>query len=362
MYFLKKTCSEKVPIVQNNIIDAKKWILDRRVVCFFILVPVATIISAYLSLDSLAYQGIFAYYSSTPWYNLWSEVRGYEAFFLVLAKLLNGWPSIIWFSFIAALSVCLKLALIEKGSRHFYLSLLIYLSYFFVLQEGTGIRVSLAIAVAFWGAFFLSKDRWVLALFIVVSAALFFHYSLILFLIVFAFRNKKTTYILMLAWPCLVLFWWFGLSFLVLIKQLIVYVDPTWIGFNKFISYALQYNEASVPYSLQFILLYSTSVVVFFRYRDELNTFELICFNCVFASIVTLGVFAGAEGLQNRLSEIFRFGLVFVFPLFYRYCLEWVHKPWIANVLTGGALLGYFYYYVLRAGLIVLPENWNFFL
>jgi len=155
MYFLKKICSENVLIVLKNIFDVKKWILDRRVVCFFILVPMATIISAYLSLDSVGYQNIFSVYSSTPWHNLWFEAYSYELFFLVLAKTLQGCFSIVWFGLIATFSISLKLALIEKGSRHFYLSLLIYLSYFFVLQDGTAIRVSLAIAIAFWGDFFM---------------------------------------------------------------------------------------------------------------------------------------------------------------------------------------------------------------
>ncbi|MGP3372651.1 EpsG family protein, partial [Escherichia coli] len=133
---------------------------------------------------------IFRRYSSAPWLDLWYEVHSYEVFFLILAKLLNGCSNIVFFSLIAASSVFLKLSLIEKGSRHFYLSLLLYLSYFFIFQDGTGIRVSLAIAIAFWGAFLLSKDCFLLALFIILCAAFFFHYSLILFLVVFFLNNK----------------------------------------------------------------------------------------------------------------------------------------------------------------------------
>ncbi|WP_212654751.1 EpsG family protein [Marinomonas sp. CT5] len=345
----------------NDIIDVKKWILDRRVVCFFILAPVATIISAYLSLDARVYQSIFSSYSSTPWNNLWFEVRGYEAFFLILAKLLNGWPSIVWFGLIAAISVCLKLALIEKGSRHFYLSLLIYLSYFFVLQDGTGIRVSLAIAIAFWGAFLLSKGRWILAFYIIVCAALFFHYSLALFLIVFFFSNKKITYLLVFSWPLLIFMWWLGGDFITVLNNFLSDVEGGGVVFSKLKSYASQYYETSAPYSSQFIFLYFLSIVVFLRFRKELNLFEVICFNCIFFSIFVLGLLVGAGGLQNRVSEIFRFGLVFVFPLYYRYCLELVYKPWIANLITAGFLIGYFYYYVLRAGLIIWPENWGQF-
>lgn len=348
--------------MEINIAEKRKHTLLIPFFIFILLFALATIISAYLSLDSSNYQGIFKKYSATDWSKIWLEIKDYEIFFLALAKIFNGWSSIIWFAVIAACSVSLKLILIHKGSRSFYLSVLLYVTYFFVLQDGTGIRVSLAIAVAFFGAFFFSTGRNFLALFIISCAAFLFHYSLALFFLIFAFRNKKITYVLILTWPCLIVLWWLGLSGISVIKMLVVHIDPDWIGFNQLRSYALKFNETSAPYSVQFIFLYITSVIVFFRFKNDLTYFEVICFNCVFVSLVFLAVFAGAESLQNRISEIFRFGLVFVFPLFYRFCLEVTNKVMIANIIIGTGLAGYFYYYVLRAGLIVWPDSWNVFL
>ncbi|QRV25177.1 EpsG family protein [Marinomonas foliarum] len=348
--------------MEANMLRIKEYISLMPILIFVFLVFLATVLSAYLSLDSLAYQEIFKKYSATGWSKIWLEIRDYEFFFLALAKVFNGWPSIIWFAIIALCSVSLKLILIHKGSRDFYLSVLLYVAYFFVLQDGTGIRVSLAIAIAFFGAFFFSTGRKFLAPFMITCAAFLFHYSLALFFLIFAFRGKKITYILILTWPCLIVLWWLGLSGISVIKMLVVHIDPEWIGFNQLRSYALRFNETSTPYSVQFIFLYIASVIVFFRFKDDLTSFEVICFNCVFVSLIFLAVFAGAEGLQNRVSEIFRFGLVFVFPLYYRFCLEVTKKPVIANVLIGIGLAGYFYYYVLRAGLIVWPDSWNVFL
>lgn len=331
--------------------------------CFFLLFLLtflATVVSSSFSLDSIGYQDFFSYYSQSSWSKIWTEIRGYELFFLVLAKIFNGWPSVLWFFVIAASSISLKLILMQKSSRHFYLSLFFYVSYFFILHDGTGIRVSLAIAIAFWGVFLLGKNRVAMAFLLIMSAAMFFHYSLFLFLIVFCFGNKKVSCFLIFLWPFTVLMWSFGFDLITLSREVFLQINYNWIGLNKLKSYALNYNENSAPYSMQFIIIYLVSVVVFLRYRDILTKFELICFNCVFASIAFLGVFVGAEGLQNRVSEIFRFGLVFIFPLYYFYFSDFIKRDIVMKMLTGLFLVGYFYYYVLRAGLIVLPESWGF--
>jgi hypothetical protein len=126
------------------------------VLVLVILATSATIISAYTSLDSLdslAYQRIFLKISLRPWGEIWKETREYN-FFLVLAKLYNNSYSILWFASIAFISLGLKLLLIYKVSRFFYWSLALYFVYFFVLFDGTVIRISLAIIIAYWGAWF----------------------------------------------------------------------------------------------------------------------------------------------------------------------------------------------------------------
>ncbi len=75
-----------------------------------------------------------------------------------MAKLYNNSYSILWFASIAFISLGLKLLLIYKVSRFFYWSLALYLVYFFVLFDGTVIRISLAIIIAYWGAWFFSNQ------------------------------------------------------------------------------------------------------------------------------------------------------------------------------------------------------------
>lgn len=333
----------------------------KKIYIFIFFSFLAAYLSTHMSLDSASYQSIFNHYSSSGWGRISSEVRSYEAFFILTAKLLNGLPYFFWFLIISLISVGLKIYTIEKASRNFYISFVFYLAYFFVLLDGTQIRVSLAIAIAYLGFYFFSENKIFKSLILTFTSAIFFHYSLVFILVIYVFKNRKTIVFLAGLWPMLILCWWLGVDFLSLSKIIFSYADQSWIGIDKINSYLNVYNENSAPYSMQFFLLFCASVIVYWRYRDELTDFEIVCFNCVFMSLVVLGLFVGASGIQNRVSEIFRFGLIFVSPLYYRYCLEWVHKPWIANSLVGGFLISYFYFYVLRAGLIVLPENWDLF-
>lgn len=333
-----------------------------QIIIILLTTVVASFVSAYLSLDAIAYQRIFARYSASGWLNILTEIRGHEIFFIMSAKVLSEFPSLIWFFCIALLSVTLKICLMVKTSRIFYWSYFFYLAYFFVLLDGTQIRVSLAIIIAFWGAYFFSIGRNALATVIIVLSALFFHYSLSVFLIIFLFKSKRITSTLIVLWPLSVALWFLGFDFLSVFKFLVSYTGRDWVGFNQLHSYINYWDPKSAPFSLQFIFLYFAALLVYWRYRDDLTDFERICFNCVFFSLVVLVFFVGASGLQNRLSEIFRFGLVFVFPLFYRFCLEFTNKAIIANFLIGASLIGYFYYYVLFLGLITWPKDWGVFL
>jgi hypothetical protein len=178
---------------------------------FVILATSATIISAYTSLDSLAYQRIFLKISLRPWGEIWKETREYN-FFLVLAKLYNNSYSILWFASIAFISLGLKLLLIYKVSRFFYWSLalyfvyFVYFVYFFVLFDGTVIRISLAIIIAYWGAWFFSNQRYILALGLLLLSASCFHYSLAFFSVVVFFNRRSTSIVLVILYPLLLAF------------------------------------------------------------------------------------------------------------------------------------------------------------
>ena len=333
-----------------------------RFYLFLLLTIIATIISAYLSPDSIHYQGSLSYHSAQSWADFFVEMKSFEAFYLTLAKLYKGQPSYLWFATIALFSVSLKLLLIQQASRHFYLSLMAYLCCFYVLLDGTVIRASLAIVIAYWGAWFLSKHRYPLAVFLIFIAATCFHYSLVFFFLVLLFNSKRLSLFLIVLYPLLILFWFFDYSVLGSLFSFLTSLNDGIPGVEKLQGYLLIEDEHAAPYSLQFIVLYLLSVLVYWRYRGEVQTFEQISFNCVFMSLVVLAIFVGAQDIQIRVSEIYRFGFVFVFPFYYNFLSEWIKPLWLVNLIFCLALLFYFNYYVMQAGLITLPRDWGCFI
>jgi len=321
---------------------------------FLLLVTTATVISSHYSLDANAYQIIFKDHSSSGWSNLLNETKRYEAFYLVLAKLYSGWPSIIWFATIAVFSVGLKLLLIQHTSRHFYLSVLAYVGFFFVLYDGTVIRASLAIIIAYWGAWFFSQRYYLLAFLLVSIAATCFHYSLAFFFVVVLFKSKRVSLFLIAAYPLLVGLWFLGFDFVSVGGGIVSSLSADFPGINKLRSYLLRVDPNGVPYSLFFLGLYLSSMVIYFFYQRQLTDFERICLNCVFMSFLVLAIFVGATATQNRVSEIFRFGLVFVFPYYFKFISDWLlNKFWSSVVLVIG-LIAYFYKFTVIQGLIQL--------
>ncbi|MGF6591408.1 EpsG family protein [Pseudomonas sp. 2835] len=106
-----------------------------------------------------------------------------EPTFFVLAKLsslLTG-SAILLFVFYAALGVGSKFYVMERATPYRWLSVAIYLSYFFLLQDFTQIRIGVATGLVMCAAYLVFNGQWSKGL-AVLSGAVFFHYSAILFL------------------------------------------------------------------------------------------------------------------------------------------------------------------------------------
>lgn len=330
------------------------WVYEKKIktYLFYILVGVfAGIFSTYFSHDSLAYQGLFLGYSTTPFSNTFHEITGHELFFVLSSKVLSFLPALVFFCLYAVVSFAIKLTLIEKASRYPLLSLLCYFAFFFLYLDGTVIRVSLGIAVAYWGIYLLSKNN-VFGFFAVITLSSFlFHYSLIVLLIMPLFRNHHSIlFTIALTFIFLALFY-FDYGVLDLILTSIHHLDTSYVGVNKLVSY-LNRSEMSHPYSIIFGSLFIASLVGYFLFRKELSEFELISFNMLFLSFLCLVALYESQVLQNRFSEIFRYSLIFVAPLFYEALTRFSVKPRWAMGLYCLFLSGYFFYYYYFKGII----------
>lgn len=300
--------------------------------------------SAYFSHDSVAYQNIFNVYSISPFVHIFNEMAHYELFFLASLKVFDFFPAIFFFCFYALLSFSIKLALIEKVSRNPMLSLLCFFAFFFLYLDGTVIRVSLGIAVAYWGIYLLSKNNLLGFLAVILLSSLFFHYSLILLLIMPFFRSHLSIlFTIALTFIFLVLFF-FGHGILGFLLSATQYLDSSFVGVNKLVSYIYN-SQMSHPYSIVFGALFVVSLFGYFLFRKELSEFELISFNMLFLSFLFLVALYESQALQNRCSEIFRYSLIFVAPLFYEALTRFSVKPRWALIIYCVFLSGYFFYY-----------------
>jgi hypothetical protein len=317
--------------------------INRYVFVFFICI-LSSVFSAYLSHDSIAYKNIYDSYSMTPFSHILSEMIGHEIFILATVKAFQDFPVFFFFCFYALLSFLVKLALIERVSRNPLLSLLCFFAFFFLYLDGTVIRVSLGIAVAYWGIYLLSKSNLLGFLVVILLSSLFFHYSLVVFFIMPFFRSHLSiTFVLLMTLFFLALSF-LGFGILDLLLTVTGYMDASHPGVYKLAHY-LNRSQMSYPYSTVFIALFFASLSAYYLFKKELSSFELIAFNMLFLSFFFLVALYQTQVFQNRVSEIFRYSLIFVAPFFYYALKKVLMKPRWAMVMYCFFLSGYFFYY-----------------
>lgn len=121
-----------------------------------------------------------------------------EPFFWIIRginKILFSGSARTFFLIFAIISIGLKVYIIKQYSVTPMLSLLTYISMFFILQDMTEIRRSVAIGFGFWALYDLSQKRNISFL-IEILIAILFHYSafFLLFIYFLSARNKINSF------------------------------------------------------------------------------------------------------------------------------------------------------------------------
>ena len=105
-----------------------------------------------------------------------------------ISKFISDSP-VVLFLIYALLAIPLKGFAITRLTKFVFVSLMVWMSNFFILQDVTQIRAAVATASFLMGLHFYLKKQWpVFLLFVAVS--IFFHTSAVLFLMVLFFSNK----------------------------------------------------------------------------------------------------------------------------------------------------------------------------
>ena len=324
--------------------------INKYLFCVFVSL-LSGLFSIYFSHDALAYKNIFLNYSVSGFSKIFDEMANYELFFLFFMKAFSFLPVEMFFCIVAILSFYIKITLIEKVSRDSLLSLICFFSVFFLYFDGTVVRVSMGIAIAYWGVYFLSKNKFLNFSIIVFSACLFFHYSLFVLIIMPLFRSRFSVKVTLALIFIFFMMYVMGVGILDPILWMMSYLDTSIPGLNKFNSYLL-HSQSGDPYSLVLIFLFLACLITYYFFIRELSDFELISYNMIFLSFLFLIVFYQNQVFQNRFSEIFRYSLVFISPLFYRFLYCFSNSRVFSLAVYLFFMSGYFFYFYLYKEII----------
>ncbi|WP_421856293.1 EpsG family protein [Marinomonas sp.] len=316
------------------------WLYSEKKINKYIFCVLCGLLSGFFSI-------YFSHYSISGFSNIVDEITSYELFFLFSMKALSFLPMVVFFCLYAMLSFLVKLTLIEKVSRDPLLSLFCFFSFFFLYFDGAVVRVSLGVAVAYWGVYFLSKNKILHFNLIILISCLFFHYSLLILMVMPLFKTHFSIKIIFALIIIFFIVYVMGFGVLDPVLWVMSYLDTSISGLSKFNSYLMRSNEGD-PYSLVLFFLFLACLFSYWLFMRELSDFELISYNMIFLSFLILIVFYQNQVFQNRFSEIFRYSLVFISPFFYRFFFVFIGSRFLSNIayifLMGGYFV-YFYYY-----------------
>lgn len=147
--------------------------------------------------DSIAYQQIFISSNNLSFFQIligdyWENT---ERGFYLLNKLIFslGGDIRVLLLVVSIFTACLNYSIIYKISPYPFLSLLFYLSFFYLYRDFTQIRYGLCCAIVFYSIYFYIKKKYFLFFFFLFFSFLFHNSSYILILILpffYFFKNK----------------------------------------------------------------------------------------------------------------------------------------------------------------------------
>ncbi len=290
------------------------------VVFGIILISIATFKTVGNDDDSENYEMMFEHYDDT------FITLSVEYSFLLISEFLNSISHdvVILFLFYTTISICIKFVAISQLTTNIFLTLVIFLSHFFILHDMIEIRVSVS------AAFFLlairpicNKER--LKAFFFLAIAVFFHYSALVLLPLLWFNNNplsnRTKYILMSIVPLGYVLYFLHIDVLTTIPipyigdKLELYAELKDLG--KFDEILIFKNILLLILILSFsmLIIYVDTVYEYNKYIPLLLKIMGVSFACFF-------LFSSLPVLSGRLYELFGVVDIITIP-----CLIYLIRP-----------------------------------
>lgn len=223
--------------------------------------------------------------------------------------------SFVGFWFITGLiNIGIKLYTFKELSPYIAVSLLIYLVGLFFERDFDGMRQGLAIGVCYWAIIEFLKKRF-LYFFLLVTLAVFFHYTSALFYFIPLFaRIKINNGIVFLL--ILISFVFFFLR-IDLIKSVLLPILPSEVIYAKIIGY-MNSDMYSVSAGLSIgiffrIVIFSVFIFLEKRMKISYERFNLLKNGFLFSILISL-LFNNLEILSHRMAYGFREFQIFIIP------------------------------------------------
>ena len=244
-----------------------------------------------------------------------------EPFFWLINELnkflFNGYNQTFFLIF-AIIGVSIKLYIIRKYSLHPILSVLTYISIFYILQEMTQIRAGVAIGIVFWAMHdLISKNNTGFLLKIIMATL--FHYSAIVMIFIYFLSYTSIYRKFYIFLPLLGIF----LSQISFIPELLVHLvsilpDFLSIKIQIYLSLMEQDKLKEVnPFNIgNFFLLciYYLNLYIFTR-EQRGEKYYILCIKLLGFGFFILFTFSFLEVFAYRISNYLFFSLVFLIPI-----------------------------------------------
>lgn len=310
---------------------------------------------AEVSKDYFTYQRMFDYINELRSDRFFSNYEpGFSLIVVGARHLFSVNYGVAIMLFFAIASVSLKIFSFNKLSVNPFLVILFYYSTIFFLHEMTQIRIGLSASIFFFGLYHYLQGRKLLYFFLILIAASF-HYSAILYLLIFALDNRHLTKVFLVGGLiAAVILGFYKIPFLGLIGNIDIaelspklghYTDIVEEGIAPSINVFNVSNLVTIAFCLYLIIAVPQKIIT----ENKLLNLSL---KFVVFSIFMLSFLSGIPTISFRVSELFTIMSIFVFASLQRYL---PFKKW--NIFITVGIAGLLFYISVFHGDLVKPYS-----
>ena len=236
-------------------------------------------------------------------------------------------PVVVGFSIFAGLSIIARLYNIKKYSVNIYASIMIYLSYCYIAQDIVAIRSGVASALLLVAVDYKFQEKYKYMFFVICIATLF-HYTALIFVILFFINTEKKQRLIYLS--------------LLIGCYLLYYIDFDIRVFFPYLQYLtfFEYNLSSYSNSTEVVfgtlngpqILRITTCLFFWIFIDRIfrkNMYSLMYLKIFTISLCMYPLFSSINTMGGRMYEIFSSAEAISLPICFAGVFD---KPFLGKI------------------------------